>query len=481
MLGNRCSGSRWWRFAAAVLVSLALPAAACSGDADDSESTAAEEAEEGGSAVATDNLESGGVRAEQDAPAAEPAEEPAQEPADAGAGGQAGSSDTPSQLTPQDIGRSIIYVANVEVTVDDVALAASQAKTAIAGLGGLLFGEDTRTGERSRTVLEFKVLPEDFQEALARLEGLGRLDSQQVTADDVTERVVDLRSRVATAEVSVNRLREFLQGATDLEAIASLEQQLLQRETDLETLRGQLRTLEDQVSLATIFLTLTEAAPPAVEALAEFEVTFYDGSDDGARCPGVDELELDEGQDGTVCVQITNVGNVDLAELEIRDDRLDLRPRDFTFVDLGDDPLAPGETVTAWAAFTAPGEGASRVRPTAVAVDAEGENLRVGVEFSLIADYSLRFIEDDSLPGFTDALGGSWDFFKTLVGVVVLVAGAVVPFLWVPLLIWGLRVLWLRRVQRRNEQSQERRRDEAEVPPPPPPADVAAGEPMTNE
>jgi hypothetical protein len=60
----------------------------------------------------------------------------------------------------------------------------------------------------------------------------------------VTERVVDLRSRVATNEVSVERLRDPLSDAKNLEDVARLEIQLLERETTLETLRGQLRTIE---------------------------------------------------------------------------------------------------------------------------------------------------------------------------------------------------------------------------------------------
>jgi len=80
-----------------------------------------------------------------------------------------------SRLTPADFGRSIVYVARTEVIVEDVPSAVSEAKTAIASLDGLLFGEQTQTGEVNRTTLEFRVLPEDFQEALRRLEGLGEL------------------------------------------------------------------------------------------------------------------------------------------------------------------------------------------------------------------------------------------------------------------------------------------------------------------
>ncbi len=464
------------KLAIALLIMLALVAAACGNDDDSPTAASADSAEEFDAASDEGNraLTADAVTA-SDAPV--PAEEePAAETQAQGAGSESTNQAEATQPSPLAEGRSIVFVANLAVTVDDVALAASQAKTQMAGLGGLLFGENTETGDRDRTVLQFKVLPEDFQEALARLEGLGRLDSQQISADDVTERVVNLQSRIATSEVSVDRLRELLIGASELEAIAGLEGQLLQRETDLEVLRGQLRTLQDQVSLATIFLTLNETAPPEINAIAEFEVTFYNDNDRGERCPGQDELTVDEGDDLTICVQITNVGNAELTEIELRDDRLRLRPRDFTFIGTDEDViLSTDQQVFAWATIEAPADGSAFIELSAVAVDDNGDSLRVRTEFDLVADYSLDFVQDDSLPGFVDALSGSWDFFKTLVGLLILLAGALVPFIWVPFVIWFLRGVWVRRQERLNVAEDEQVRTKKPPPLPAPPAKNADG------
>ena len=120
-------------------------------------------------------------------------------------------------------GRSIVYVGSMFVEVEDVRQATQQAQLAIAGLGGLVFSQHTTTEPVPRTELTFKVLPEDFAEAMRRLEALGDLKSQQISADDVTERVVDLESRIITSRASVERLRSFLEKATELEAVAELE------------------------------------------------------------------------------------------------------------------------------------------------------------------------------------------------------------------------------------------------------------------
>jgi len=133
-----------------------------------------------------------------------------------------------------DTGRDIIFVATVGVEVEDVVVAGQEASTAIAGLGGVLFGQVTTSEGVPRSTLTFKVPPAQFQTALSRLGDIGFLRDQVITADDVTERVVDLESQIITSQLSVDRLRGFLENATTLTEIADLEQQLLVRETSLE-------------------------------------------------------------------------------------------------------------------------------------------------------------------------------------------------------------------------------------------------------
>ena len=346
-----------------------------------------------------------------------------------------------SAPTPAELGRSIVYTATIEIEVDDVIAAGAAAQQAVAPLGGLLFGQETTTGPNARSILTIKVRPEDFQEALGRLAGIGTLVNQSVSASDVTERVVDLQSRIITAEASVERLRTFLSQATVLKDVASLEAELLQRETDLELLRGQLRTIETAVSLATIILVLTEPTP---EPMLEVVQTAYLGHDDGQACPGSGEITFDEGDLVTFCYEITNVGDTSLADLDVRDSGVGAKSGEFLVVD-GDlaAVLAPEDRlILAFETTATPGEYPSP-SVTASAVDADGTALRVAVATTTDLG-SLSVERDTSLPGFTDALKASWHGVQRVFGVAVVIAGAIVPFLWLPLLL-GLLAIWLRR------------------------------------
>ena len=332
--------------------------------------------------------------------------------------------------------RQIIHISSMVVIVEDVSLATQQAQTEIAGLGGLVFGQDTTTNPRPRTTLTFKVMPEDFNEALSRLAGLGELETQQISADDVTDRVVDLESRIITNEASVNRLRGFLENATDLETVASLERELLSRETSLELLRGQLRTIQDQVGLATIFLTLIEPEPPMDEARVELVQTAYLGTDEGARCPDDDELTVDEGETFTICISIENTGNLALTEIEIRDSGLDLDDDDFVVLEGSVDRLDPEQRLVGYFETTAEFPSFANPDLSAVAVDEDGDPIRlpINVEREIV---ELEVIEDTSIRGFTDGLSDSWEALVTLAQVGVLALGVFIPFIWVPILAIG--------------------------------------------
>lgn len=349
----------------------------------------------------------------------------------------------PSGVQAVDFGRDIVFTANVAVEVPDVATATLQAATAVQSLGGMVFGQQTTTTGTPTTTLVFKVPPAQFQQALADLGKVGYVLSQAISADDVTERVVDLESRIITAQASVIRLREFLDGATSLEAIAQLEAELLRRETDLELLRGQLRTLQEQVSLATITLTITQKVPGPEVQLTE---TFLAGE---PACPGSEDLTVAEGETLTLCFAVLNTGDTHLTDFVITDIAFDVDADDVVLVsgDL-DRPLAPGEQLLFSATAEADVSRAAQGRVQAKAVDAEGNDLRQ----SQVAGGSETFLTvepDNSLPGFLSGLSAGWAVLLRALSALVLALGFLLPF------VWALPVLWyVRRIIRRRTITQ---------------------------
>ena len=250
--------------------------------------------------------------------------------------------------SPAAFGRDVIYRAWVSVEAPDVAAATNQAISIVQGLGGFVFGQQTRSRPSPYSEIVFKVLPEDFSVALSRLSQLGELVDQQITADDVTERIVDLESQIITAEASVARLRRFLETATDLENLAFYERELLTRETDLERLRGQARTLQDQVALATITLGISQAPDrPVILPNTGLLVTAWASTDDEDPCLGTKNLNVERDDTVHFCVEVANEGEVTLTDVDLYSDVLPLDENPF-LVERGSlDRIDPGQFLTA--------------------------------------------------------------------------------------------------------------------------------------
>ncbi|MFN3218791.1 MAG: DUF4349 domain-containing protein [Acidimicrobiales bacterium] len=428
-----------------ILFALVLVAAACSGDDEEDAATSFEEpAEDAMGDGGEEGGDAGALVASDAVDAAVEAQSEESGPSD-GANGPAlgtGGADV-GALQPIDIGRDIVFTAQIGVAVDDVVVAGRQALTVIESLGGLLFGQETSVADTPRTVLVFKVAPEQFQTAVARLGEVGVLTDQVITADDVTERIVDLESRIVTAEASVERLRTFLEGATGLEEVASLERELLVRETDLELLRGQLRTLRGQVDLATITVVLTQARPdPGLTV----EVRYSEGPDEAREsCSGDEELTVGEGDDVTVCVEVRNDGDTMLTELDVVHRDLALELDDFAVV-VGDlaAPLEPGAAIVLVASFEAGPSIFGSARASAVPVDANGVDLGFGT-VEATGDGRLDVEQELTLPGVAAAFSAGWNALLLAANVVILALAVAVPFLWIPFVVW---LVWHLRVRR---------------------------------
>ena len=362
---------------------------------------------------------------------------------------------------PADLGRDIIYTAWITVETADVAAAAAQAATIIEGLGGFTFGQQTNTQGRAQTTLTFKVRPEQFSTALERLSSVGELLEQTVTAEDVTDVVVDLNSRISTAEVSVDRLREFLSRATEVEGVAELERELAGRETDLERLRGRLRSLRDRVDLATITLSITEsfeAVPPTSVILRAWMEL---GDED--PCLGLTELTAPPEGDVGFCFELENDGETALTEVTLSSNALRFRTADLD-VAAGTslERIEPGERVAVTLVeAVSDGRIAGRVATRGLDIDIRLSGVPVtpdGAELPrLTRSQSLHlFVDpDEDPPGFGDALSGGWNALVAIGNGVLLVIGALLPF--VPVIAIALIVAWWwlrrRRAQRTHTAS----------------------------
>jgi len=469
---NRFSG----RTIAAVLLLFTLLGAACGGGFDNADTSAdfsvASDAADGMAMEEFDSPEALSDAGDDFEVAAAAEEAPADTDRGSDAAGFATTGAAGSEATAQlpDLGRDIIFTASLEIASTNVPEATRQAIQSIEGRGGFLFSQETRGGAGGTSVLTFKVLPEHFQAALNDLGAVGEVRSQSISADDVSAVVVDLESRINTAEASVMRLRNLLDDASELETIATLENQLLQRETSLEQLRGQLRTVRNQVDLATITVVVSELSNRPGLAL---EAMSYEGHDGGFGCFDTSSVRsIIAGDPLTVCYRLTNTGDTPLVDISIDDAVLGASVGSVVVVDGSITQIDPGASLLV--AHETELSEAVRVRTsvTATGLDADGNEIDTVVQ-ATAATMRFDIIDtDDGIPGFGEVLANSWNALVTAAVVIALLAVAVAPFVAVALLV-GVPIWKVIKRQRRAQAAARAAQPAPPAPPAPPTEDPA--------
>jgi Domain of unknown function (DUF4349) len=244
---------------AAVFAALILIGACTSGDDDDSAGGAAATEVPATAPAATDAVATEGTIAETGAPADE----------------QGAGRSSLLQLA----GPSIAIEARATVRADDVRAAVDGLTGLVARRGGRVASADIDYApadeggaEESRATLVLAVPPEELAAVVDALEDLGTLVSFDQLAEDVTERLIDLDTRIANTRASVARVRALLEAATDIQGIVRLEAELTDREIELETLLASQRQLEDRVAMSTLTVEIVAAPSAAFGVVArEFE------------------------------------------------------------------------------------------------------------------------------------------------------------------------------------------------------------------
>ena len=176
---------------------------------------------------------------------------------EAAAGTSAGGATTASQINvPAPGARSVIYTANLRVRAKNVDNAATTAKQLVTAAGGYVESE-TGSSKPVTSNLTFKVPSDKYSTVLGQLTGqLGTKLSLQQQAEDVTEQVADVDSRVKSAQATLQTFRKLLNRANTVGEVLNVEQEISRREADLESLQARQKSLALQTRYGTVTLQL---------------------------------------------------------------------------------------------------------------------------------------------------------------------------------------------------------------------------------
>lgn len=167
-------------------------------------------------------------------------------------------------------GRAVIYTATLRVRAKDVSDAAAGAKQMVAGVGGYVETEAAVSSPGTSNIT-FKIPVDRYAATLDQLASrLGTRLSLHQQAQDVTQEVADVDSRVKSAQATLASFRKLLDRAKTVGEVLNVEQELAGREADLESLQARQKALAQQTSYGTVTLQLEATSVPAIKRQGGF-------------------------------------------------------------------------------------------------------------------------------------------------------------------------------------------------------------------
>lgn len=159
--------------------------------------------------------------------------------------------------------RLIIRTGNISMVVEDTRAAQATIASLVAAMAGegafVVSSEEYggTEGSQPHVAMSIRIPAARFDETMDRLADLAvNVTSRSESAQDVTEEYVDLEARLESLEAARQRLLEIMQEARATKDLLEAEQQLTQREAEIESIKGRMQYLEQSARLSSIWIDL---------------------------------------------------------------------------------------------------------------------------------------------------------------------------------------------------------------------------------
>jgi len=183
----------------------------------------------------------------------------------------------PSQITDTPQLAMIIKNGEATIEVDSLELAIARVAQLAQRLRGVVANSSIQTGRKEfRTaVIVLRIPSAQFDAAMSGLSPIGKVESQNVGSEDVTEQFVDMTARTKNAKRLEERLIDLLATRTGkLSDVLAIERELARVREEIERYEGQLRYLRTRAAISTLTVNLHEpypiiGAPAGTNVIAE--------------------------------------------------------------------------------------------------------------------------------------------------------------------------------------------------------------------
>ncbi len=168
-----------------------------------------------------------------------------------------------AKVTP--VAADVIRTGSIHLRVADGAAVTrgfDAARSLAGGDGGFVASSNLTSGRRPTAMVTLRIPSSSTAAATDSLERLGTVTSAVFGGTDVTGQVVDLTVEIANLRSEEGAVRKLLGQAPTVKDILTIQQELFSLQGQIQTLVAQQGSLDNQVTYATLTVTLTTSAVP---------------------------------------------------------------------------------------------------------------------------------------------------------------------------------------------------------------------------
>lgn len=177
--------------------------------------------------------------------------------------------------------RKLIRNGTLEFQTDEVKKTKTEVEKICKELNAYISSEsENNLGERLQYNQLIRVPAIQFDALLARLEPLAlKIENKNISTEDVTEQFIDVEARLKTKKELEARYKEILKLAKTVEEIVSIETQIANVRSEIESMEGRLNFLKNQVAFSTLHVTYYETIGTDFGFASKFVHSLKEGWD----------------------------------------------------------------------------------------------------------------------------------------------------------------------------------------------------------
>lgn len=165
-----------------------------------------------------------------------------------------------AEASVEDQSKKVIWTATLSMFVNDFRKSATEIENLAVQFGGEVAGKSSNASDNYvYGTMTLWIPSEKLQQFLKEVEKVGKVNSSNVSAQDISDQYYDLQARLETKKKQESRLLSLLDKKdVKLQELLQLEQELARVRGEIESMEGRKQFWDKQVAYSTVTINITQ-------------------------------------------------------------------------------------------------------------------------------------------------------------------------------------------------------------------------------